>query len=161
MADKILDRKNFLSLCTGVAGLALIFICILLLKPSDIEPLTTTTTSTEKAWADDNCLFSMMKSSERALLTFCYDKERNERLTIYCNGTGVAWSKDAIRRVTKFLKRVFETMEPLEQKKAYHLELIPYMGLNFYNGVLRYAILENKCNVTSYTIYTLYHWLCF
>ena len=102
-----------------------------------------------------------MKRMDRSLLTFCYDREKNERLTIYCNGTAVSWSKDAIRRVAKFLKRVFETMEPLEQRKGYHVELIPYVNLYFENGVLRNAILERKCNVTSYAVYTLYHWLCF
>ena len=166
MANKLFERKNFISLCAGVAGLALIFISILLMAPPDIGTVTMTTTTTTvatpgKTWADDNCLFSAIKSTERALLTFCYDREKNEHLTIYCNGTAVAWSKDAIRRVTHFFKRVFETMEPLEQRKGYYLELIPYMKLHFEYGVLQYAILENKCNVTSYAAYTLYHWLCF
>ena len=156
MANKLFEQKNFISLCAGVVGLALIFISILLMVPSDVGTIATTTTR-----ADDHCLFSAMKRTERAVLTFCYDHEKNERLTIYCNGTAVVWSKDAFRRVAHFFKRVFETMEPLEQRKGYHLELIPYMKLYFEYGVLRYAILENKCNVTSYAVYTLYHWLYF
>ena len=163
MANKLFERKNIVAVCAGIAGLALIFISILLLVPLDggtVEEIKTTTPAT-KTWADENCLVSAMKRTERALLTFCYDREKNERLTIYCDGTAVAWSKDAIRRVARFLKRTFETMEPLEQRKGYHLELIPYMKLHFENGILRYAVLEQKCNVSAYAVYTLYHWLCF
>ena len=160
MANKLLERKNIAALCAGVAGLALIFISVLLLAPLDAGKVEETETTT-KTWADENCLFSAMKRTERALLTFCYDREKNERLTIYCDGTAVAWSKDAIRRVAQFLKRGFETMEPLEQRQGYHLELIPYMKLYYENGILRYGILEQKCNVTAYAVYTLYHWLCY
>lgn len=157
--------KSVGAACFGTIGIVLVFISILLAIPVDVKPRssseTTTQLTTVRPWADDNCLFSMMKRTDRALLTFCYDRQLNERLTIYCNGTAVAWSKDAVRRVARFFKRVFETMEPLEQRKAYHMELVPYMNLLFENGVLRYAVLEHKCNVTAYAVYTLYHWLGF
>ena len=111
MATKWLERKNILPACIGSIGLGLVFVAILMILPSDMklpsETMTvtaTTITTRPKTWAEDVCLFSMMKRTERAFLTFCYDKEKNERLTIYCNGTAVAWSKDAIRRTSMFLK---------------------------------------------------------
>ena len=155
------EKKNILSACIGTTGLALIFISIMLLLTSDVEKTTTIEFTTTKPWAEDNCLFSTMKITDRAMLTFCYDRQLNEQLTIYCNGTAVAWSKDAIRRASKFLKRVFESMEPLDQRSGYNIDLIPYMSLYIENGVLRYAILEQKCTVSAYAVYTLYHWFCF
>ena len=155
------NRNNILATCAGTTGLALVFISIMMIMPSDVGKAVTQTLDISKTWAEDNCLLSMMKITDRAMLTFCYDRQLNKRLTIYCNGTAVAWSQDAIRRASKFLKRVFEAMEPLDQRRGYNIDLIPYMSLHFDNGVLRYAILEQKCNVSAYAVYTLYHWLCF
>ncbi len=156
-----LNRNNALATCAGTTGLALVIISIMMIMPSDVGKPVISTLDIPKTCSEDNCLFSTMKLTDRAMLTFCYDLQMNERLTIYCNGTAVAWSKDAIRRTSKFLKQVFESMEPLDQKRGYHIELIPYMNLRFENGVLQYATLEQKCNVSAYAVYTLYHWLCF
>ena len=155
--DKI--QKYALGSCAGLSAMALIFISIMLVVPD--LPLVSTTTPVSTTPAPAECLFSAVKITKMETLTFCYDDKRNERLGIYCNGTAINWDRDAIRRVAKFLKRVFETMEPLEQKKGYHFELIPYMNLRFENGLLRYAILEQKCRVTPFAVYTMYHWLCY
>ena len=156
--DKIL--KYGFGTCAGLSAMALIFISIVLLVP-DLPPVSTSTPASTTTTTTADCLFSAVKVTDQETLTFCYDVQWNERLTIYCNGTTIAWSRDAIRRVTMFLKKVFETMEPLEQKKGYHFELIPYINLRFENGLLRYAVLEQKCRVTPFAVYTVYHWLCY
>ena len=126
------------------------------------QNVTVTTTPVTTPLPQGNCLFSLMKNIDDTLLNFCYDREENEKLTIYCNGTmTITWTRDMIRSARKFLKRVFETLEPLESKGGYHFELVPYINLRFNRGLLKYGIIEQKCNVTAYTIYTMYHWLCF
>lgn len=157
MMDNI--RKNIQVLLLS-AGVVLIFISILMIRPAGQKQNATTTTTTTIA-PPRNCLFSLMKYIDDASMNFCYDREENEKLTIYCNGTTITWTRDMIRSVRKFLKRVFETLEPLESKGGYHFELVPYMNLRFNRGLLQYGIIEQKCNVTAYVVYTMYHWLCF
>lgn len=163
-----LKNKRFLSLCTGTVGVLLVFISIYLFFPShqsSFVPLDPTYRTEQKTTppptTKDECLFSLMKRTGGELLTFCYREHLNEEFTIYSNGTVVCWSGDEIRRVTNFLKRAFESMEPLEEKTGYHLELIPYLSLRFEHGVLKYGIIDQMCKVSSYAIYTMYHWFCF
>ena len=109
-----IDQKNLLSMCAGVVCLALIFISIILLVPTDVRTTVATTTTIPdatvvvrtKSWAENNCLFSTMKRMDMALLTFCYDREKNERLTIYCNGTAVFWSKEAFKKGCKIFQKI-------------------------------------------------------
>ena len=113
-----MDKKNIM--LVGAAGSFLIFISILMLVREGIpEKRVVTTTTTTATPVPNECLFSFMKRTDGAVLNFCFDRYQNEKLVIYCNGTIVQWTKDMIRSATKFLKRVFETLEPLENKGGY------------------------------------------
>ncbi len=158
-------RKNIQVLLLGT-GVVLIFVSLLMLslEPAAGQPRQTNDTTAATVTPPPpalECLFSLMKTIDNTLINFCYDRKENEKLTLYCNGTTITWARDKIRSVRKFLKRVFESLEPLETKGGYHFELVPYMNLRFNRGLLQYGIIEQKCNVTAYTIYTMYHWLCF
>ena len=168
----------FIIAMTGMITLILLFVFLLddKSKGTNITNATTTTAnvaavtpsticpmSSEDILLKEQCLQSFEKRLSDSLLKYCYDKFHHEKLIIYSkwNKTEIVWLSPTIRSVSKFLKTIFKEAGSLGDKQTYTYRLIPFIDVVFQNGYIEKAVLEDRCIVSPYTVYTMYHWLCF